>query len=194
MSANPPIDEVSFVADSGEVSRAGRVATLTPVQMDLFENLYDAHPRFRSRDLLFDDLYGRRGEAAEPDPKIIDVQLTHLRKKLKPLGIAFEVRWGIGWRLDLKPLPAPEKDTTMKNRLTDLNDHLFMQLERLSDEELSDDRIESEVKRAEAMVQVADRIVDNARLGLQAAKLVADHGDRFMKHLPMLSGPKEPVE
>lgn len=77
----------------------------------------------------------------------------------------------------------------MKNRLTDLNDHLFMQLERLSEENLSPEQIEAEVKRASAMVDVADKIVDNARLNLQACDLVAKHGDRFMKHLPMLSGP-----
>jgi hypothetical protein len=83
----------------------------------------------------------------------------------------------------------------MKNRLTDLNDHLFMQLERLSEEGLSSEKIEDEVKRARAMVDVADKIVDNARLSLQACDLVAKHGDRFMKHLPMLSGPaQEPTK
>lgn len=82
----------------------------------------------------------------------------------------------------------------MKNRLSDLNNHLFAQLERLSEEDLSPEKIEAEVKRTEAIVHVADKIVDNARLGLQACKLVADHGDRFMKHLPMLGAPeKEPV-
>lgn len=75
----------------------------------------------------------------------------------------------------------------MKNRLTDLNNHLFMQLERLAEDGLSTERIDDEVKRSAAIVEVADRIVDNARLSLQACKLVADHGDRFIKHLPMIS-------
>lgn len=82
----------------------------------------------------------------------------------------------------------------MKNRLTDLNDHLFAQMERLSDEDLTAEQIEAEVKRTDAIVQVADKIVDNARLGLQAAKLIADHGDRFMKHLPMIAAPTAPKE
>lgn len=77
----------------------------------------------------------------------------------------------------------------MKNRLTDLNDHLFMQLERLSEESLSSEQIEDEVKRASAIVEVADKIVDNAKLQLDACKLIAQHGDRFMRHLPMISGP-----
>lgn len=79
----------------------------------------------------------------------------------------------------------------MKNRLSDLNNHLFMQLERLADEGLTAEQIEAEVKRADAIVQVADTIVDNARLQLSACKLIADHGDRFMKHLPMIAGPEK---
>lgn len=79
----------------------------------------------------------------------------------------------------------------MKNRLTDLNDHLFMQLERLSDEGLSDEQIEQEVKRTDAIVKVAGQIIDGASMQLSACKLVADHGDRFFQHLPMLGGPKE---
>jgi len=78
----------------------------------------------------------------------------------------------------------------MKNRLSDLNNHLFAQMERLSAETLSGKAIESEVKRTDAMVKVADQIIGNARLQLSACKLVADHGDRFMKHLPMIEGPK----
>jgi hypothetical protein len=74
----------------------------------------------------------------------------------------------------------------MKNKLTDLNDHLFMQLERLSNEALSGDALGAEVKRAEAIVQVADKIVANAKLQLDAVKLVADHGERFSAHLPMI--------
>lgn len=64
----------------------------------------------------------------------------------------------------------------MKNKLTDLNDHLFAQLERLSDESLSPEEIEKEVKRAEAVVAVADCIVSNAGVQLRAVQLVADHG------------------
>ena len=80
----------------------------------------------------------------------------------------------------------------MKNRLSDLNNHLFTQLERLSDEGLSAEDIEQEVKRTDAIVKLADQIIGNAGIQLSACKLVAEHGDRFFNHLPMIGGPKEP--
>lgn len=78
----------------------------------------------------------------------------------------------------------------MKNRLSDLNDHLFAQLERLSEEDMTAEKIEQEVSRTEAIVQVADQILANARVNLDACKLVAQHGDRFLKSLPMIEAPK----
>lgn len=78
----------------------------------------------------------------------------------------------------------------MKNRLIDLNNHLFMQLERLSEEDLTPEKIEVEVKRTDAIVAVSEQLIHNADLALKAAKLVADHGDRFKPMLPMLAGAK----
>lgn len=72
----------------------------------------------------------------------------------------------------------------MKNRLTDLNDILFAQLERLSDESLSADAVAQEVQRTQSVVQVADRIIDNARLQLDGAKLIVEHGGDMQKRLP----------
>lgn len=64
----------------------------------------------------------------------------------------------------------------MKNKLADLNDHLFAQLERLSDENLTPEQLDKESKRSEAIVAVADQIVRNAGLQVQAAKMVAERG------------------
>jgi len=77
-----------------------------------------------------------------------------------------------------------------KNKLTDLNDHLFAQLERLSDEDLDEKVIAKEVQRASAMVSVADKITSNADLQLKAAKLFAEHGEKVLNHLPQIGGPR----
>jgi len=74
----------------------------------------------------------------------------------------------------------------MKNSISDLNDHLFTQLERLADEGLDADQIEKEVKRADAIVQVADQITGNARLQIAAAKLFAEHGGTVLPMLPQI--------
>ena len=72
----------------------------------------------------------------------------------------------------------------MKNRLSDLNDHLFAQLERLADEDLTPDQIDVEAKRGEAMVSVADQIIRNAALQIQAAKIAFDGGADPVPYLP----------
>lgn len=74
----------------------------------------------------------------------------------------------------------------MKNKLVDLNNHLFAQLERLSDEDLTPEQIETEVKRAQAVVSVSDKIVATAELNLRAVKLLAEHGGWVERHLPMI--------
>lgn len=82
----------------------------------------------------------------------------------------------------------------MKNKLPDLNNHLFAQLERLSEENLSAEQIEAEVKRASAIVGLSDQIVGGLKLQLDAAKLVAAHGDRMLKMLPALAAPAEAAD
>jgi hypothetical protein len=77
----------------------------------------------------------------------------------------------------------------MKNKLADLNNHLFAQLERLSAEDITPEQIELESKRGEAMVSLADTIIRNADLTFKAATLVANHGDRFRPALATLIAP-----
>lgn len=74
----------------------------------------------------------------------------------------------------------------MKNRLSDLNDHLFMQLERLGNEHLTPEQIDQEWKRSEAIVDVADKIIRNAALNIEAAKLVAEYGSNPEPYLPRI--------
>lgn len=56
----------------------------------------------------------------------------------------------------------------MKNKLTDLNDHLFAELERLSDEDLVGEKLEEEIRRAEAVCGISTQIIANGTLALKA--------------------------
>lgn len=77
-----------------------------------------------------------------------------------------------------------------KNKLSDLNDHLFAQIERLADENLSAEQIEVEAKRGAAIVAVADQIVRSAEIKIKAAKILSDHGLDPSAHLA-LEPPKQ---
>jgi len=63
----------------------------------------------------------------------------------------------------------------MKNKLNDLNNHLFEQMERLNDEDLSSEELEREIKRAKAMSSIASNIVCNAALALEAQQYIDEY-------------------
>ena len=78
----------------------------------------------------------------------------------------------------------------MKNTLTDLNNHLFEQLERLNDEDLSDEQIEMELKRAEGMTKVAAQIIQNGELAYKTMVHMDEYGyylDKNRTIPPMLT-------
>lgn len=59
----------------------------------------------------------------------------------------------------------------MKNTLHDLNNHLFVAMERLNDEDLDEKQIEQEIKRAHASAKLSQGIIANANLQLKAQQL-----------------------
>lgn len=62
----------------------------------------------------------------------------------------------------------------MKNTLSDLNNHLFLQLERINNEALTKEELEFESERSKAVTSVAKEIISNARLVLDANLKHAD--------------------
>lgn len=62
----------------------------------------------------------------------------------------------------------------MKNSLCDLNDHLFTCLEGLMNDELSEEKLNQEIRRAQAVNNVAKTIIQNGRTQIEAMKLRED--------------------
>lgn len=46
--------------------------------------------------------------------------------------------------------------------MIDLNNHLFEQMERLNDDELNNEELDKEIRRAKAMTEVSSQIIENA--------------------------------
>lgn len=64
-----------------------------------------------------------------------------------------------------------------RNTLVDLNDHLFVALERLNEEGLEGDELEAEIQRARAVSGVAETIIENANTAIRAVKMRSDLAD-----------------
>ena len=63
-----------------------------------------------------------------------------------------------------------------RNTLTDLNNHLFEQLERLNDDSLSEDELEREMKKTDAVVKVSEKIIETGELAFRTMQHMDQYG------------------
>ena len=74
----------------------------------------------------------------------------------------------------------------MKNTLGDLNNHLFAQLEKLGDDDLTGEELESELKRTDAICDISEQIIKNGELQYKAMKHMDEYGYERQKAVPEL--------
>ncbi len=67
-------------------------------------------------------------------------------------------------------------EVKVKNKLIDLNDYLFEQIERINDDSLNEEQLNKEIKKAEAIQGIAETIIKNGELQFKAAMKAADLG------------------
>lgn len=61
-----------------------------------------------------------------------------------------------------------------RNTLSDLNNILFEQLERLNDTDYEGEKLKEEIDRAKSMTSVAGKVIENADLILEGQKLIGN--------------------
>jgi len=71
----------------------------------------------------------------------------------------------------------------MKNKISDLRNHMFAQLERLSVEDLSEESLRLEVSRAKAISDLGKVIVESAKTEILYAKTTGNRGAEPTKFL-----------
>ncbi len=71
----------------------------------------------------------------------------------------------------------------MKNTLSDLNNHLFEQMERLNDEDLDEDQLDRELKRADGMTKIAAQIIQNGELAYKTMVHMDEYGYNNGQHI-----------
>jgi hypothetical protein len=74
----------------------------------------------------------------------------------------------------------------MANSLSDLQDALFAQLARVTDPNLTKEALTEELKRADAVRDMADQINGIANTQLKAAKLYSEHKQAVLPYLPQI--------
>ena len=75
------------------------------------------------------------------------------------------------------------------NKLSDLRDHIFMALERLSDEGLTTEQVASEVDKAKAIAQLSASIIASAKVEIDyinAVGLIDSQSELFKSVNPKL--------
>lgn len=78
----------------------------------------------------------------------------------------------------------------MKNNLSDLNNHLFSALETLEDDEMTDEKLEKELKKAQAICSISSQILKVASVQVSAIK-TAEQCGLLNKDMPALLATKD---
>lgn len=76
----------------------------------------------------------------------------------------------------------------VRNTLGDLNNHLFEQMERLNNDELTGEALTQEINRSKAMMNIAGKIIDTGKLVLEAQVAYDEHIQASAEKPKMLEG------
>lgn len=80
-----------------------------------------------------------------------------------------------------------------KTTIKDLNDHMFLALERLNDDEMDPEELDKEILRAKAIASIGANVTKSAALVLRAAELQSD-GSLLPEQVPAMLSDRRPLD
>jgi DNA-binding response OmpR family regulator len=101
------IGDVRFDTNTGWLLSPTDSARLTSKEQEVLLILHKEFGKVVYKEALFERLY--YGEDKKPDPKIIDIFMFKIRKKLAKVSqmVVIETHWGRGHELVVKQSPGP---------------------------------------------------------------------------------------
>ena len=95
--------EMLLGKDTSLASKLCAAYQIEPEMADVLALIFNRN--FVSHQSMFTVLFGARPDCDQPDPRVMDVQICKLRRKLRPYGITIKTQWGQGWSM-----PVASKD------------------------------------------------------------------------------------
>lgn len=74
----------------------------------------------------------------------------------------------------------------MKNDLIALNNYLFEQIERLNDDDLTDEGLDREIRKSESIVKVSEKIINTSELLFKVMKHTDEYGYGQNRSVPAM--------
>lgn len=72
------------------------------------------------------------------------------------------------------------------NSLADLNEILFNQIQKIQNEDATDEELEKEIKKSEAITKLSSQVLSSANIALQAQKQFDEYGTGRTVDIPLL--------
>ena len=72
------------------------------------------------------------------------------------------------------------------NSLVDLNEILFNQIQKIQDEDATDEELEKEIKKSEAITKLSSQVLNSANIALQAQKQFDEYATGRTVDIPLL--------
>lgn len=73
-----------------------------------------------------------------------------------------------------------------KTSLNSLNEYLFEALDRITNEDLTDEQLDQEISRANATVDIARTIIENGNLTLKVMQHMDEYGKEYRTPVSLL--------